>query len=108
MRMFHIEQVKMCVMDDADIVNSSRLVQENLTRHLDNSRLIFASDRSLPYIPHCKLIRYRCDLNVSQFSLKCANVAEKFDAILCIFKCIQNENASAIIFVNVCIEFQTI
>lgn len=48
------------------------------------------------------MLRHDVPLNTKQYSLKCVNVAEKFAAIVEVFKCIRaEENIAAVIYVNV-------
>lgn len=47
MRLFNIEQITMCVIDDADAINTSKIVQENIVLKLKACRKILVSATSL-------------------------------------------------------------
>lgn len=106
-RTFSIEKITMIVMDDADIVNTTQLVKQNVTKLVPNARKILLSavslDSAMHYIANCNtMVSHRDSMNVSQFSIKCPTIAEKFDAIVNIFQILRMTNdAQAIVFVNV-------
>lgn len=108
MRLFNIEQITMCVIDDADAINTSKIVQENIVLKLKACRKILVSATSLRSamvgIHNCEIISGTEPKNMVQFFMKCPYPAMKLEAIQIVYKALVECGGKAIVFLNVIIQ----
>lgn len=106
MRLFNIEKVTLCVIDDADTIITSRLVKDQIVRALDKSCRILIVQSGLsttylnfiaPYDIHVDT----CPLNVEQFLVDCPSNVEKMKFALLVSKELARLNMQGFIFVEV-------
>lgn len=104
MRLFDINCISLCIMDDADIVNTTSLIQEQITRPLKCKKILISSSSlafASKYVENINNLVHNGDDGISQYFLKCGDVSVKFKAILSIYKCLVETNQQGIIFVQV-------
>lgn len=104
MRIFDIEKISICVFDDADIVNTTALIKEQITRQLKCQKILVSSTSiagATKYVGNLTMLLYEQNVKVEQYFLNCGDPSVKFKAILNIFHCLIEKNLQAIIFVQV-------
>lgn len=119
MRLFNIEQVTLCVVDDADAVVTTNLIIDNIIKPLKMCRKVLISSTMgqtkvnfmVPYIAHSNNARAK----IFQGSAICKTNHEKLVAILTAYKAIAERNLQGIVFFEVkysrfviCMQFITL
>lgn len=106
-RVFNIEEIFLCIVDDADIVISTKLIQNQIMNRLNRCRKILLSATCLtsvkdPAVDY-KSINIKMPLNAAQYFLKINNVAEKFETIVMVYNLLKKFRGRCIVFCNVSI-----
>lgn len=105
MRQFNIESVRLLMLDDAEVINTSELVKKNVTDKLGpNSVKIFTSLHStgLAMRGHCfKILEEHSVPNITKIYIMCNDTVKKIHAIVDVYRLLQTSNAQCIIFCRV-------
>lgn len=104
-RAFCIETISMCILDDADVINTTNLVQSNILLKLTNCQKVLVSSTSLhgamTGVDNCEFIKDNQPKNTMQFVVKCQDVPDKINAIIAIYKALKACNGKGFVFMNV-------
>lgn len=109
MRIFNIEDVSLCVIDDADVVCTTSLIKDHITNSVNNCRkILIASGGSYsdvlarPYgVSNDREYLRDVNMNVEQYCIKCP-VATRFLVVETIHAMLVGKKAQGIIFCTVC------
>lgn len=105
MRLFNIEQVTLCVFDDADAIVTTKLVKEHIIEPLNNRRkVLISSNIEGTQIDFMMTYFFRSDIisvNVKQCFAICPTNYEKLLAILTANEVIERLNVQGIVFFEV-------
>lgn len=106
MRLFNIEQISLCVLDDADTIYTTELFQKQIMQPLASNQLsrfvMLAAHRfQAPIVRKCEYIENLDDPNIKQYYLRANDVTEKLQAIIYIYKILKKTNTKAIVFCQV-------
>lgn len=106
MRVFNIENISLCVFDDADIVSSTDLMKQQIVNSLDSEcrKLVISFNSGFEYgsivKPPYTAFKGENELNVDQCYMKC-EFATKIRIIAKIHDILAQHHAQAIIFCSV-------
>ena len=109
MRLIDIENIELCIFDDADIVTTTRLVKDNIINRLQVCRKIFLSSIGLntikDYSEKFVSINNEITMNAMQFFIKMIDITEKLNVIIEIYKLLKKFGGRCIVFCNVSIKW---
>lgn len=104
MRLFDIEKISLCVVDDADEVYTSDVVKNHIVNRLRSCQKVMISATKLNSIlsnDHYTTMSRMIPLNCMHFYIKVDSVVNKLQAIVKVYNVVKNTGAKAIVFFGV-------
>lgn len=102
MRLFDIEKIVLCILDDADAINTTKLIQQHILHQLQGQLIMLSSYRfKLGPVTNCHRMEYLAPLNCIQYYLNVNDVCEKVEAIVEVYNVLVRTNTKGIIFCKV-------
>lgn len=92
----------MCIFDDADTTNTTKLVQHHILEQVRGQIIMLASYQFKVYgVNNCSFIKFSLPMNTKQFFLNVNDYADKFEVLTAIYKVLVSTKTKAIVFCNV-------
>lgn len=104
MRLFNIEDISLCVLDDADKIYTTELFQKQIIKPLiSRARFVMLSAHKFwpPIVRHYEYIENLDVPNIKQYFLQVEDIADKLQAIVFIYKILEQTNTKGIVFCQV-------
>lgn len=105
MRLFNVEKITLCVVDDADTIVTSQLVKDQIMMALTKSRILIvqSAEKGLQLNFMAPYVQMKNDhpLNVEQFFADCKSNVEKLKFAILFCKELIRNGQQGIIFVEV-------
>lgn len=104
-RVFNIEDVSMFIADDADVVVTTKLIQDQVMNRLKRCRKILLSAACLKSVADAdyKRITIKEPMNTDQYFMKMNDITEKFAVVVKVYNLLKTFNGRCIVFCNVSI-----
>lgn len=107
MRLFDVETISLCILDDADTINTTKLIQQHILNAVHGQIVMLASYRfRIHAVANCHFMEFSSPLNTKQYCLNVTDFSEKFEAISTIYNVLVKTKTKGIIFCNVSITFK--
>lgn len=104
-RVFNIEDISLCVFDDADVVATTNFIKTNVIDRLKRCRMLFLSSVCLNSVKNnlkkSQLIIKKTTMNAVQYFMKISDISEKIAAIVKIYNLLTTPQRQCIVFFNV-------
>lgn len=112
MRVINIEDIKLCIFDDADVIVTTQLIKIHVVSRLQRCRKIFLSSSCLNAVKNNSernvSITNKVTLNAMQHFIKTADVTAKLEVIVEIYKMLEMSGGRCIVFCNVSINYKIV
>lgn len=106
MRLFNIEDISLCVLDDADKIYTTEIFQKQILKPLvsrQSSRIVMLASQEFrpPLVRNYQRIENLDNPNVKQYFLQIHDIADKLQAVILIYKMLKGKNSKGIVFCQV-------